>query len=144
MKSIVKAAVLGAVIVAGMAHAEGASDPMVKDRQALMGTIGMNTKILGEMAGGNAAFDAAAAETAKAAIAAASAEIGAKFEMQATDPKSTAKPDVWSNWDDFMAKANALTDAVNAMDTTTVEGVQGGMGAIGGACKDCHSTYRSS
>jgi cytochrome c556 len=108
-----------------------------------MDTIVLNTKVLGDMAGGKVAFDAAAAETAKAGLSAAAAEIAAKFEPQASDPKSTAKPDIWANWDDFVKKADALAAAATALDASSVEGVQGGMAAIGGACKDCHSTYRA-
>jgi translation elongation factor EF-1alpha len=90
----------------------------------------------------NMVTGAAAADAAKTALAAAAVEIAAKFEPQANDPKSTAKPDVWTNWDDFVKKGEALKTAAEAMDATTVEGVQAGMGAIGGSCKDCHTSYR--
>ena len=142
MKHATKALALGLALVAGVAMAAEATDPTVKARQELMDVIGMNTGILGKMAGGENPFDAAAAEGAKAAIAGAAAEIAAKFEPQAADPKSTAKEDIWANWDDFVKKGDALKAAAEAMDATTLEGVQAGMGAIGGSCKDCHSTYR--
>ncbi|NGQ90187.1 cytochrome c [Rhodobacter sp. HX-7-19] len=142
MKHATKALALGLALVAGVAMAAEATDPTVKARQELMDVIGMNTGILGKMAGGETPFDAAAAEGAKAAIAGAAAEIAAKFEPQAADPKSTAKEDIWANWDDFVKKGDALKAAAEAMDATTLEGVQAGMGAIGGSCKDCHSTYR--
>lgn len=142
MNVVTKTLVAGLVLVAGVAVAAEATDPTVKARQELMDVIGANTKVLGDMAGGKAPFDAAAAETAKAALIAAAAEIPAKFEPQATDPKTTAKPEIWTGWDDFVAKGKALGDAAAAIDTSAIEGVQAGMGAIGGACKDCHSTYR--
>lgn len=142
MKFSTKALVLGLTMVAGVAIAAEATDPTVKARQELMDTIAMNTGILGKMAGGENPFDAAAAEGAKAAIVAASAEIAAKFEAQASDPKSTAKEDIWANWDDFVKKGEALNAAATAMDTTTLEGVQAGMAGVGGSCKDCHTSYR--
>lgn len=142
MKHATKALALGLALIAGVAMAAEATDPTVKARQELMDVIGMNTGILGKMAGGETPFDAAAAEGAKAAIAGAAAEIAAKFEPQAADPKSTAKEDIWANWDDFVKKGDALKAAAEAMDATTLEGVQAGMGAIGGSCKDCHTTYR--
>lgn len=142
MKHATKALALGLALVAGVAMAAEATDPTVKARQELMDVIGMNTGILGKMAGGETPFDAAAAEGAKAAIAGAAAEIAAKFEPQAADPKSTAKEDIWANWGDFVKKGDALKAAAEAMDATTLEGVQAGMGAIGGSCKDCHTTYR--
>lgn len=141
MKFVTKTLVAGLVLVAGVAVAAEATDPTVKARQELMDTIGMNMKILGQMAGGGT-FDAAAAEAAKAAIVAAAADIPAKFEPQATDPKSTAKAEIWTDWDDFLEDAKALGDAAAGVDATTVEGIQAGMGAMGGTCKDCHSEFR--
>jgi cytochrome c556 len=142
MKLAAKALGLGLAMIAGVAIAAEATDPTVKARQELMDVIGMNTGILGKMAGGENPYDAAAAEGAKAAMAAAAAEIAAKFEPQATDPKSTAKADIWTNWDDFVKKGDALKAAAEAMDASSLEGVQAGMGAIGGSCKDCHTAYR--
>ncbi|MBC7674473.1 MAG: cytochrome c, partial [Rhodoferax sp.] len=43
---------------------------------------------------------------------------------------------------DFVAKADGLVKASAALDASTVEGVQAGMGGLGGACKDCHTKYR--
>jgi cytochrome c556 len=142
MNFVTKTLIAGLVLVAGAAFAAEATDPTVKARQELMDTIGANAKILGEMAGEKTAFDAAAAEAAKAAIVAAVAEIPVKFEPQATDPKSTAKPDVWTSWDAFLTKASALGTAAGALDATTLDGVKAGMAGVGGACKDCHTTYR--
>lgn len=142
MKLAAKALGLGLAMIAGVAIAAEATDPTVKARQELMDVIGMNTGILGKMAGGENPYDAAAAEGAKAAMAAAAAEIAAKFEPQATDPKSTAKADIWTNWEDFVKKGDALKAAAEAMDASSLEGVQAGMGAIGGSCKDCHTAYR--
>jgi cytochrome c556 len=142
MKIVYAAVFTGLVLAAGATYAGKATEPAAMARQDLMDTIGMNVKVLGDMAGGKAAFDATAATAAKAAIEAAAAEIAVKFEPQTTDPESKAKPEIWANWDDFIAKANGLGAAATAMDTATVEGVQAGMGAIGGSCKACHSDYR--
>jgi cytochrome c556 len=138
-----KTLIAGLVLAGGVAFAkEGVQDPTVKARMELMGTIGMNVKTLGDMAGGKTAFDAAAAEAAKAAIVAAAAEVPVKFEPQATDPVSEAKPDIWANWADFTAKAEALGAAATAVDTSSLDGVKAGMGGVGGACKACHAVYR--
>lgn len=143
MKMLSRTLALGLIVAGGMAFAEGeASDPTVKARQEIMKTIGMNTKVLGDMAGGKADFDAAAAEAAKAAMIAAAAEVAVKFEMQADDPASEAKAEIWSNWDDFVTKADALGAAAEALDPSSLEGVRAGMGGIGGSCKGCHSLYR--
>jgi len=144
MNLLTKTILIGAILVAGAAFAkDGVKDPTVKARMELMGTIAANTKVLGDMAGGKAPFEAAAAATAKANIAAAAAQIPAKFEPQATDPVSEAKPDIWTNWADFVAKSEALLVQAEALDTTSLESVQAGMGGIGGTCKACHSVYQN-
>ncbi|MDT8858072.1 cytochrome c [Paracoccaceae bacterium Fryx2] len=143
MNLISKTLVAGLVLAAGAAFAkEGVQDPTVKARMDLMSTIGMNLKTLGDMAGDKTPFDAAAAETAKAALIAASADIPVKFEPEAEDPVSEAMPDIWMTWDVFLTKADTLDKAAAAMDVASVDGIKAGMGAMGEACKDCHTTFR--
>lgn len=143
MKIVTKLLVAGLMFAGGVAIAAEATDPQVKARQELMDAIGGGMKVLGDMAGGKAAYDAAAAEAAKAAIVTAAGEIAAKFEPQATDPKSTAKAEVWTTWDDFVAKGNDLSTAAGAWDVSSPETIGAGMGAVGGTCKACHSVYRA-
>lgn len=143
MNRLTKILAVGLVAVATVAVAkEGVQDPTVKARMDLMGTIGMNTGALGDMASGKAPFDAAKAEAAKAALVAASADIVPKFEPQADDPVSEGAPAIWTNFADFTAKATALNAAAQAIDVASLDGVKAGMGAIGGTCRDCHTTYR--
>lgn len=143
MKFKFAAIAFGAAMVAGLAIAEGtATDPVVIAHKDLMKTFGGAAKTLGGMAGGDVAFDAAAAEAAKAALVDGAAKIATVFEQAGSDPASEAKPEIWTNWDDFVAKAKALGDAATALDASKVEGVQAGMGGIGGACKACHTAYR--
>lgn len=132
------------ILVAGTAFAAGdRTDPNAKARSDLMKTVGMNTKVLGDMAGGKAPFDAAAAEAAKANLLAALAQVGTAFEAEGDlDPASEAKPEIWTNWEDFLKKGEALNAAVTAVDVSSLDGIKAGMGAIGGTCKDCHTTYR--
>ncbi|WP_431301054.1 cytochrome c [Tabrizicola sp. BL-A-41-H6] len=136
---------VGAILIAGAAFAEGdRTDPNAKARSDLMRTIGKNTGILGDMAGGKAAYDAAAAEAAKAAIVEASAGIEVAFKEQGgADPATEAKPAIWENWDEFLKDAGALNAAATALDVASAETIGAGMGAIGGACKDCHTEFRA-
>ena len=136
--------ILGSILSAGAAFAEEEpTDPNAIARGELMGTIGKNIGIIGDMAGGKTAFDAAAAEGAKAALVEATGKIEATFKDQGgADPVSEAKPEIWANWDDFLKKAKAASDASGALDVASLETLQAGMGALGGACKDCHTTYR--
>lgn len=139
-----KALILGAILSAGTAFAEEErTDPNAIARGELMSLIGKNTGILGDMAGGKATYDAAAAEGAKAAIVEAAGKIEATFKDQgAADPASEAKPEIWANWEDFLADAKKLGEAAGAMDVASAESIGAGMGTLGGACKDCHTEFR--
>jgi cytochrome c556 len=139
-----KALMIGVVLTAGVAFAEGErTDPNAIARSTLMKTIGKNTGILGDMAGGKAAYDAAGAEAAKAALVEAFGQVEATFKEQgAADPADEAKPEIWANWDEFLADAKKAGDAAAAMDVASAESIGAGMGALGGACKDCHTEFR--
>ncbi|MES2665382.1 MAG: cytochrome c [Pseudomonadota bacterium] len=142
--TFVKSLTLGLLLAGSMAYAKGErTDPDAKARAVVMQAVAANTKILGDMASGKTAFDAAAAEAAKAALVEASAKAPVAFKMQgAADPASEAKPEVWTNWEDFVKKANGLAAAATAIDASTLDGVKAGVGGVGGTCKDCHTTYR--
>lgn len=143
MKFSTKALVTGLMMVAGVAFAATeATDPLVIAQKDLMKSFGGAAKTLGDMAGGKTAFDAAAAEAAKATLVAGAADIKVKFETAGVDPASESKPEIWTNWADFVAKADGLATAAAALDAASLEGVQAGMGGVGGACKACHTAYR--
>ena len=143
MRIATKALATALTLFAGIAFAETeATDPLVIAQQGLMKSFGGAAKALGGMASGDVAFDAAAAAAAKTTLVAGSADIHAKFETAGVDPATGAKPEIWTNWDDFVAKATALNTAATALDVASADGIKAGMGAIGGACKDCHTTYR--
>ncbi len=139
-----RTALVGALLAAGVAFAEGdATEPNAVLRETTMKAIGGSMKVLGDMAGGKAAYDAVAAEEAKAKLVAAVAEIPTSFATQGeADPTSEAKPEIWANWDDFLKDAEALKAAADAADVSSVDTIKTAMGALGGACKDCHTEYR--
>jgi cytochrome c556 len=121
-----------ALLAAGLAFAAGkATDPEAKKREAVMFTIGGQAKILGDMASGATAHDAAAADAAKAALAAAADQIAVAYaEPGGEDATSEARPEIWTNWNDFLAKAAVLKTAAEAMDTSSAASIGAGMGAM--------------
>ena len=141
---LAKTLLVSAVLLTGAAHAQdiAATNPDVIARKDLMKSMGGAAKTLGGMAGGEVAYDAAAAEAAKQTIIAAAAQIEAKFTPNAEDPASEAKAEIWTDWDGFLVKAKALGDAANTFDVASAESIGAGMGAVGGACKACHTDYR--
>ena len=144
MKSLTISLALCAGLVAGAALAkDGVTNPVVKERMDVMQTIRVNTGKLGDMASGKATFDAAAATEAKTALAAAAAQIVKAFEANEDDPVSEATPKIWETYADFSSKAEAMVTAAEAVDTSSLDGIKAGMGAVGGACKACHESYRA-
>ena len=120
-----------------------ASDPVVKARQDAMGMIGANTKILGQMAQGQTAFDAAAAQAAFSVISQKAAEVPSLFEVEADDPESEAKAEIWFMYDDFVTKSEALKAAADAgLGVDSPEFLGAAMGPLSGSCKACHSEYK--
>jgi cytochrome c556 len=69
--------------------------------------------------------------------------IPAKFQAEETDPVDEAKPEIWLMFDDFTTQAGALVSAAEALDATSLAGLQAGMGAVGGSCQSCHQAYRA-
>lgn len=142
MKNIAVAASVAALIAtATLAHAE-VTNPAVKARMDAMGAIGGSMKTLGGMAKGSMEFDAAQAQAAIDTIAENAAMVPALFEANETDPESEAAPAIWTNWDDFLMKSNALTTAAQGVTITDQASIGAAMGAIGGTCKACHSDYK--
>jgi cytochrome c556 len=142
MKKILTiAAMLIGFSVSAIAHA-GVENPAVAARMEGMKALGGAMKTLGGMAKGAVDFDQAAAQAAVDIIAKQSGMVPAMFEAQETDPMSEAKPEIWTNWDDFVAKATALSTAAEATTITDAASVGVAMGSIGGSCKGCHSDYR--
>lgn len=143
MNFTTKLVIAGLILTGGVALAE-ASDPDVKARQALMDANGHAMKTLMVMATGDAAFDATKAQAALKTLADNAAAIPEAFKNQgAADPEAEASPEVWTNWDDFLAKAKAMGDATAAVDGSGLDGVKAGLGEIGGTCKACHKAYKA-
>ena len=130
------------VATASLAH-EGVKNPDVMARMQGMKTIGSETKVLGDMAKGSTAFDAARAQAAALTLKQEAARIAALFETRADDPKSEALPAVWENFPDYVVRADALVNAATeASNVQSVEDLQTAMREIGATCSACHKVYR--
>ena len=142
MKYIFAALAIGATFAGAAFATEDVKNPAVKARMELMGQVKDATGVLGGMAKGEMAFDEAKATAARAALIEHAAAIPAAFEAKEMDPKSTALPAIWENWDDFVIQAGALGTAAEALDTSAQEWLGAGMGGLGGSCAGCHKVYR--
>lgn len=126
---------------AALAHG-GVKNEAVMARMNLMTEIKEVMAVLGEMAKGKTPFDAQQANRASAALASHAAKMPALFETPASDPKSEARPDIWLDWPDFVAKASDMEKAATGLDTQSLDRLRAGIGALGGSCSACHKIYR--
>ena len=127
---------------AAVAH-QGVKNPAVQARMHNMGLIGGAMKNLGDMAKGQATFDAGVANAAIDTIRAEAAKTHGLFEANEDDPKSEARPEIWDNFADFASKVAALETAAQSVGPiTTLDDVSSAMQALGATCSACHKAYR--
>ncbi len=114
------------------------------DRNTAMKSLGGAMKALGgAVAGGNAAD----AQKAAAKISATAAEIPELFKG-GKPGANRSKAEIWTNFDDFTAKANAMKAAADGVAADAAAGRLGSdpkavVGKIGATCGACHKAYRA-
>lgn len=142
-KRCIAVGVILAISTAALAH-QGVQNLAVKARMDGMRAIAENLKTIGMMARGATEFDAEAAKAAAAAIASHASDVPKLFEANETDPKSEARQEIWTNFEDFRAKASVLENVAVGLSTSIAapEDLGPAMGSLGASCKSCHSIYR--
>lgn len=145
-KSFATVAVLATLATTAMAEVPQA----VKARQGQFNIMALNLGILGGMAKGQVEYNAEAAQAAADSLVAVSMIHQTALWPEGTDADSIegtrALPAIWANIDDVVAKWGAFGEAAKAMQAAAGQGqdqIGPNMGAIGGACKGCHDTYRA-
>jgi cytochrome c556 len=107
----------------------------------LMEGIGKNAKVIGDAL---KAHDFSPVAEAAQKIEAAVPKIMPLFPQGSTDPKSRAKPEIWTQWPKFEDGVKKLQAAAGALSTAAKNG--GDVAAAGktlfGACKSCHDQFR--
>ncbi len=138
-----------ATAVMAASHIDKAHEGAVNARQAQMQLIGYHTGILGAMAKGETEYNAEEAKAAASNLHAAAmlntSTMWIEGTEQGTAKDTRAKAEIWTDAAGFAEKFAALEKASAAMIDaagTDVDSLKAGMGAIGGACKACHETYR--
>ena len=121
-----------------------ASDP-VHDRHELMENIGKAAKAGGAMLGGEAGFDAVAAEMILRGMHNAALGFGYMFPEGATSAESEASPKIWEDRAGFDAKlADFTEDADTALKSPIgdLETFKAAFASVTENCKACHESYR--
>ena len=117
----------------------------VKARTKAMSEISDNMRVLGLMLKGQVDFDLVSAKSAIQNIEKLAAKTPILFEIEAVDPHAEAKPEIWSNYEDFVEKALTLQTIATAASRSLVseEGLKDVIMSMGKTCKSCHSLYRN-
>ena len=128
---------------------EEMADTATANRQAVFKLLGFNLGPIVGMAKGSVEFDAAIAERNARRIAALAPmipDLFAAMDTRAYDVETLALPVIWDEMAEFAGKAQNLVDAANTFAGTAAGGDQaatlGGLRGLGGACGDCHDTFR--
>jgi cytochrome c556 len=131
---------LSAAGLAPAAHEDLPAGP-IQDRHELMERIGDNAKKIGDSlkAGNLEPVPAAASEIKSDA-----GKALALFPRGSTHPKSRAKEEIWTNWDEFERLMKELE--AKASDLAAAAANKGDVGAASkamfGNCKSCHDDFR--
>ncbi len=125
------------------------NDPAVETRQGQFKLFVHNFGVLGSMAQGRIDYDADLAQTAADNLFHLTRHDQSRLWPEGTDSMSIdgtrAKPEIWDNLDDFVAKFVALQDAAETLQGAAGQGLdtmQGAFGPTAGTCQACHQEYR--
>ncbi|WP_147126745.1 c-type cytochrome [Shimia ponticola] len=141
MKRLLTPVCIALAATTAVAH-QGVKNPDVMARMNSMTSAKDAFREVLLMASEKAPFDAVKAAAARDILIRSGQDTPSLFANGATDPKSEALPVIWTQFDDFTAKAQSFTAAAIALDPTSLAGLKAGMPAVGEGCRACHFTYR--
>ena len=143
--ALISCAIAGTAIISAQAH-KGAKG-VVKERMELMGSIASNLKTIAMMIQKKTPFNAGSAARAANTIAAHAQAFPHKFPQGSNDHPSEAKPDVWSNQEEFARQSAQMYKF--ARDLASVTKNDSSPAALipqfkqlAGTCGACHKLFR--
>ena len=117
-----------------------------QERDGFMQELGDAILVLNDMAAEDIPADDAAFLAAARTIADRAPAMLDYFENRTIVPESRTKPEVFTNWDDFVAKHGALVTAANALaEAAATGGFAAGRSLVApmrDTCGSCHRPYR--
>ena len=133
------------LVISSVAFAHsGVKDQNVKERMMVMKAMADNTKVIGQMLKRKTQFDANEAKSALERLSSLSLKTPKVFTVNATDPKSEAKPAIWDEFDEFTKLSLDLAETSTALASSIeiIEDLRPALKRISSGCKSCHSKYR--
>lgn len=142
---VIKLLTLIFLVISSVAFAHsGVKDQNVKERMMVMKAMADNTKVIGQMLKRKTQFDANEAKSALERLSSLSLKTPKVFTVNATDPKSEAKPAIWDEFDEFTKLSLELAETSIALANSieNIEDLRPALKRISSGCKSCHSKYR--
>ena len=142
---VIKLLTLIFLVISSVAFAHsGVKDQNVKERMMVMKAMADNTKVIGQMLKRKTQFDANEAKSALERLSSLSLKTPKVFTINATDPKSEAKPAIWDEFDEFTRLSLDLAETSTALASSIeiIEDLRPALKRISSGCKSCHSKYR--
>lgn len=126
---------------ATLAH-EDVENRIVLKRMHLMADTKAAIDVLDAMMGGRVRFDSKSARQARKVLIRNTGAISARFRRQQTDPRSHARPDIWTDWPAFKARARTANNAAIRLNARSLEKLRMTLPKLVLACINCHNVYR--
>jgi len=145
MLKILKLFALSSFLISSIAFAHsGVKDKNVKERMMLMKAMADNTKLIGQMLKKQKPFELSEVKRALEQLASLSLQTPTVFEVNATDPKSEAKQNIWDEFDEFTKLSNELAKNTSelAILVENIDDLSPTLMKVSEGCKACHSKYR--
>ena len=122
----------------------GVKDQNVKERMLLMKAMAENTKLIGQMLKKQTPFELNEVKRALEQLSSLSLQTPTVFEINATDPKSEAKQNIWDEFDEFTKLSDDLAKSTSelAMLVEDIDDLRPTLMKVSEGCKACHSNYR--
>lgn len=132
---------------ASLAQAHEAKDlpaGPIRDRHELMEGIGKNAKTIGDALKAGRIGPESGIAPAAMEISTSASKIPGLFPKGSTDPKSRAKPEIWTDWKKFedISKQLQARAAELANEASAGGDVAGKAKDMFGTCKSCHDDFR--
>lgn len=117
----------------------------VQHRQKVMQSVGGHMGAIGAIMKSKLPYTSNIAVHAQA-LQMTSTVIEDAFKKEVTEGKTDAKPDIWQDWDKFVAAAKAMGDESDKLAevarTGDMDALDAQVKALGKACGDCHKPFR--
>lgn len=143
--------VLAVALITSIALPTGAADDpdnVLKYRKAVMKSIGGHMGAMAGIVKGKVSYPASHVALHAQGLNASSKLIADAFKANVTPTKATrAKPDIWKEWNKFVAAAKAMETESDKLAQVAKGGdmvaIKAQFGALGKSCGGCHKPFRA-